>query len=732
MKRPAEKLQVYIMSDHSDWLKKETSHQNGNGYKEWEAFKQNVVQASETNPGSSIRGRKLLDYVDRWFRKLDGITLRLLPETYHPFIQSGAIANVMFVIAVLTGFALLIWYNPSVHSAYDTVSAMSENPWTAEFMRSMHRYSSDAFMLFVLFHAFKVFFASRFTGSRWLAWVTGIIGLGLIWFDGWLGYWLVWDETAAMIATGTAKMLDVLPMFPEPLSASFLTNDSFNSVLFLIVFFMHMLIPIGFGIVLWLHVSRLNQPGFFTNMKFSILILLSLATVSLLWPAGLEAPADLMSSPSGSRVDYFYLLPLFLTERLQGGMLWLIFLGVFMFTASIPWMLGRREKNKKPVVEEAKCNGCTQCFLDCPYNAISMLPRDDEQISKSEFTAWIDPSVCVSCGICVGSCDPVAIDYPNLSPWEIRRKLDEWIDVEASSLKGGYIAFVCGNSAGSLLSIEPETGYCKEMPGYHVCTVPCAGWVHPSLIERALKKGAAGVLVAGCESDPDFRLGADWLGSRIEGERHPEFRKDRFETGNLLYLKMDKPEFREFLNEAQRFRHRESKSGQTEKMLTGLKKRLAAVTLIALIGGGIAWFSFARLPLPDQNTLLLVSFKMKGEAVLTEEREDSQLLDHMRSRDTQRVERRAGIRLRIVSDGEVLHEGSYQPSGLFRRGYSNALVEVPLEPGSHTLEVFLGDDLDGLYKWREKDTQTLEFETGTRAVLRYDELHGFRWYHDEQ
>jgi hypothetical protein len=44
-----------------------------------------------------------------------------------------------------------------------------------------------------------------------------------------------------------------------------------------------------------------------------------------------------------------------------------------------------------------------------------------------------------------------------------------------------------------------------------------------------LKKGAEGVLVMGCESDPDFRLGADWMGERIEGERHPEFRKDRYE-----------------------------------------------------------------------------------------------------------------------------------------------------------------------------------------------------------
>lgn len=525
-----------------------------NTFFEWQDFKTNIVKASEAGPDSTLKGRRFLDKVDLWFRKLDGITRRYIPEVYHPFLQAGAIANFMFVVAVITGFALLIWYSPSVHVAYDSVASMAENPYTAELMRSLHRYSSDAFMLLVVFHAFKVFFGARFTGSRWLAWITGIVAVIIIWFDGWLGYWLVWDERAAMIATGTAKMIDVLPIFAEPLKASFLTDDSFNSLLFLIVFFLHMLIPISFGIAIWLHVSRLNKPAFITNRNFSTLLLASLVIVSLLFPADIEGQADLLTSPESVTIDYFYLLPLILTERLQGGTLWLIFLVGFIAASSVPWIMKRRKGDTQPVIDEIKCNGCTQCFHDCPYNAITMVPREKGNPKKSEFVANIDPSICVSCGICVGSCDPVAVEYPNLSPWEIRSKIDRWLDEDHRSLEGQFIAFVCGNSAGSLLTIDSESGECKEMPGYLVTTLPCAGWVHPTLIERALKKGAEGVLVSGCESDPDFRLGADWLGDRMEGDRHPEFRKDRYEVDKILYLKLDKPDFNIFLNEAQKFR----------------------------------------------------------------------------------------------------------------------------------------------------------------------------------
>ncbi|MBD3615073.1 MAG: cytochrome b N-terminal domain-containing protein [Gracilimonas sp.] len=694
----------------------------------WQKFKTNVVKASDAGPDSSMRGREILDAVYKWFRKLDGFTHKYIPEPYHPFIQTGAIANFMFAIAVVTGFALLIWYNPSVHEAYDTVAAMADKPYTAELIRSLHRYSSDAFILFVVFHAFKVFFGARFTGSRWLAWVTGIIGFLLIWFDGWLGYWLVWDERGAMIATATAKMVDVLPIFAEPLKASFLTGDSFNSVLFLIVFFMHMLIPIGFGIAIWLHVSRLNKPAFFTNAKFSILLLASLIIVSLIFPADIEGRADLMTAPNNVTGDYFYLLPLILTERLQGGALWLIFLVGFVTISGIPWLMKRRKKDTQPVVDELKCNGCVQCFYDCPYNAITMVPRGKGNMKKSEFVAEIDHSICVSCGICVGSCDPVAIDYPNLSPWEIRRKLDNWLD-DDRTLEGQNVAFVCGNSAGSSLTIDSESGLCKEMPGYLVCTLPCAGWIHPTLIERSLKKGADGVLVMGCESDPDFRLGADWMGERIEGDRHPEFRKDRYEVDKVLYLKLDKPEFGKFLNEAQEFGEKK-KTEKPKKLNTPFwKQTVIGIIIAGVIAGFTIWPSSYGIPLPDKESELIISFKKEGAPVFSEQQNNENLPKHMQRKNVQQVERRSDVAVKVTgADGKVLFEKYYEPKGIFSRGYSSGLINIPLNPGDHTLTVQFGDVLEDGIDWERSDEQELYIQKGERVVLRFSEQAGYQWY----
>jgi len=699
-------------------------------FREWQEFKKNIIRASDETPDGKLRGRRFLNAADRTFRKLDGIIQRNIPEAYHPFTQAGAVANFMFVVAVITGFLLLLWYSPSVHYAYDSVVAMSEKPYTAELVRSLHRYSSDVFLLFVIFHALKVFFAGRFSGSRWLAWVTGLVGLGIIWFDGWLGYWLVWDDRGAMIASATARMIDVLPFFAEPLKSSFLTDDSFNSLLFLIVFFLHMLIPIGFGIVLWLHVSRLSQPSFLTNWKFSAILFGSLVVVSLLYPADTGSRAELLTVPATLSGDYFYLWPLLLTERLQAGVLWLILSGLFFLTAAVPWILIRRKRNTLPVVDEIKCNGCTQCFLDCPYNAISMVPRTEGNPDKSEFVANIDPSICVSCGICVGSCDPVAIDYPNLSAWTIRQRIDDWLDSDRGTLKGEYVAFVCGNSAGSSLDINPQSGYCKQMPGYRVCTLPCAGWVHPALIERALKKGAAGVLVAGCESDPDYRLGADWLGGRIEGSRHPELRRDRFEMDRLLFLKMDKPEFKKLLREAQRFRKR-AHSGRADVNRTWTKTAISGVLVAVVIAIITVLPSSAEIPLPDHGSEFVISFKKTGTPIYAESDSGGRLAHMQRQEAQQRVQRRENVWIRVYSEERLLLEESYRPGGLFKRGYSIGLLNIPMNAGQYALLIQLGSVIDGRVEWTEEEEREIKLAEGERVVLKYDGNHGFRWYERE-
>jgi len=87
----------------------------------------------------------------------------------------------------------------------------------------------------------------------------------------------------------------------------------------------------------------------------------------------------------------------------------------------------------------------------------------------------------------------------------------------------------------------------KDMPGCYVVKFPCSGMIQPLMIEAALKNGADGVVVTGCQiGDCYFREGNKMIRDRLLGERPPGLKKtvdrrrviglwvSRMEPGRLL------------------------------------------------------------------------------------------------------------------------------------------------------------------------------------------------------
>lgn len=56
-------------------------------------------------------------------------------------------------------------------------------------------------------------------------------------------------------------------------------------------------------------------------------------------------------------------------------------------------------RNKRPVIEPAKCVGCYRCYMYCP----------DGVIFKKDGKVDIDYDFCKGCGICVKTCPCAAI-----------------------------------------------------------------------------------------------------------------------------------------------------------------------------------------------------------------------------------------------------------------------------------------------------------------------------------
>jgi quinol-cytochrome oxidoreductase complex cytochrome b subunit/coenzyme F420-reducing hydrogenase delta subunit/Pyruvate/2-oxoacid:ferredoxin oxidoreductase delta subunit len=670
----------------------------------------------------------LLRWLEKGFLRFDRLIGRVLPEPLNPFLHTGAIAVVTLLVATVTGIILLLWYRPSVHLAHQSVQAMSDAPFTAGLIRSLHRYSSDACMFFALVHALRYFLARRFVGTQWLAWVTGIVMVGILWFVGWTGYWLVWDLRAQEVAVATSRLVDVLPVFTDPLERSFVTDEGVNSLLFFVIFFFHMLVPLAMGVVMWLHITRLARARFLTRGWLTVWVLGSLLLLSIAYPATNLEPARMAALTQPFTMDWWYMLPLAFTDRLAAGILWTALLVAGAVTFSVPWWLGGRRPETASVIAP-RCNACTKCFQDCPYEAISMIPRTDGS-THYDIQAHVNPDKCVGCGICAGSCDTAGVGLSWFAAIDQRRRLEAWIKDAVEGSGAPHVAFVCAESAGACLDVDPVTGICEELPGYRVARVPCAGWVHPLLIERAVRHGAEGVLVVTCEpGECQYREGAEWTRQRLAGEREPVLRTDKVPLEQVRMLSLARTRGRELVSSARSFRdgQLQTQASLRAPALTGLAAALLALIVAGLVGL-VSDLGYAAPPVAGSE--LVVSFSHPGRVsedcrALTPE-EQAERPIHMRQAEVCE-RRRAPVRLAVALDGTPIVETSFPPGGIWGDGNSVAIERIPIEPGEHRVRVSIGESTDP-EEWGFSDERMLEFDTEVRRTVVFDRVAGFGWH----
>lgn len=666
-----------------------------------QATEQPALEAATS--GSVARPAGLFRALERGFARAQSALAALTPDELNPLLHLGAAANTTLMISAASGILLLFFYVPAVDQAYESVLGP-----LAGFLRTLHRYSSDACMLLVLLHLLKTFAAARFAGARWVAWFTGVGLLLTLWLDGWLGYWMLWDEGGAQTAMMSAAMVDALGLFSTPLSRGFAAHSLLNSLLFFVVFFCHIAIPLLLAAGIWLHLLRISKPRLLTNRPLTLVLLASLCAVSLMFPAPARGEADLARVTAEYALDPWYQAPLLLYGRVGEGLLWLAFAAGTLGLVAVPWLFSRRRRAPAKV-DSSRCTGCEQCVKDCPFGANSMVAFEGRRVSR------IDPAKCVGCGICIGSCSPAAIVLPELPLEVLRRRIDHWF----SSPSSDQLAFVCRESAALAPHSVTAEGRHPELPGVRVIEVPCAGLVHPELVQRAQRRGAARVVVAACGADPQHRLGAQWMEERLRGERDPGHKIHLPAPEKLCTLRLSAFGLMD-LKRATAPTPAPAASPRKARWVMGTLFWLALTAGCSLAG----WITVAPASVPPSE--LVVTFLHSGEVLPdTGQSAGNEVAPHMRGARTNMVER-APVEMRVFVDGVEVVNRAYLPSGLAGAGPSTALERIPVELGVREIRIEI-NDTGRPGQWRHHDTRRLEFKARERHVARFDTGRGFSW-----
>jgi quinol-cytochrome oxidoreductase complex cytochrome b subunit/coenzyme F420-reducing hydrogenase delta subunit/Pyruvate/2-oxoacid:ferredoxin oxidoreductase delta subunit len=471
----------------------------------------------------------MIERIHRTGRALFGVLRRPMARAFesaeNPLNHIGAMTVFFLWIVLISGIWLLIFFRTSISGAFESVEYLTREQWyLGGIMRSLHRYASDAAIVTILLHIVKEFVFNRYRSNRWFTWVTGVPLVWMIFVLGVTGYWLVWDELAQYVAISSAELIDAIPIFTDSMAGNFLSDDLLSNRFFTLMAFLHLIgLPIFLVFGIWLHIFRLTGPRINPPRRMMAATLLAMLVLSAVYPAISHEQANLAMTPQVLRLDWFYLHVYPLIQIWSPGWVWALLVGVSSVIVIAPW--GPPQKKELPALVTLEyCNGCERCVDDCPFGAVEMVPRTDD--TSYSHQASVDPDLCVSCGICVGSC-------PTATPFRSRGILAPGIDLpdrSAAAMREDIVAAGAGKTSPHVIVFgcrdDSQLDEIAKAGISHV-KLNCMGQLPPSYVDFALSRGHAdGVLLLGCQDgNCSYRFGAMWTEQRLARERDPMVRR---------------------------------------------------------------------------------------------------------------------------------------------------------------------------------------------------------------
>ncbi len=571
------------------------------------------------------------------FQRFAGIFSKIYASQYNPLYHLGNLAVLMFIIACISGIYIFLFYDIDPAHAYNSVERLSANPFNGV-IRSMHRYSSDLLVIFIVLHFVQTLLTGKF--KRILSWVSGIISLMVVLIIGITGFILVWDEKGKLIGYLTAKFFTALPLFDPSIAGSFISNNLETiGGFFKVSVFGHIFFSIFLVIVLWLHVMRLAKPRVFSPRILWIYSLIALVVVCIVFPVKSDPSAQERFIPYNTTFDWYYFFGYALMKIVSVPMNWAIMLISGTGLALVPFFF--KKKKKPAVIDLDKCDACNICSEDCPYGAIDML------IYKGERKAILDPDKCISCGICLASCKEFAITMPGMPefnplPLPDNKKLKVYSCSQFDDVK-----------------LPDGITYTKQI-------LPCLGDLHMKDVEQSLNGQADGVLLLGCE-DCYYRYGRDLAIARLNRKRPPfiskkaPINKIQLITTNH-YSENRVTEFVETLNNPPD--DKEKGRGMLKVLDYSKTNHFLSIIIICIFFLAMPILSNTKLSFfnKDEN-LLILNFKYISSPTAFMETTANKQMQMQSLKPV--VKSRSSIQVKVsTAQGQVLFNQEYSPRGL--------------------------------------------------------------------
>lgn len=279
---------------------------------------------------------------------LDFLKHKTVPHhRYSLWYYIGGMCLYLFIVQVITGILLLLYYKPTAEAAYESVQyIMTEVPF-GWLVRSIHSYAANLFIGLIFVHMFSVFLMKAYRKPRELTWISGAALLFLAMGFGFSGYLLPWNQLAYMATNVGTDFARMVPFAGEWI-LEFLRGGTEITGATLTRFF-------GF------HVAVL--PGITTALLGLHILLVQRQGMSV--PLSIEKEI----SEGKAHREEFPFFPNFMYRDILG---WTLALGLIVLLASLfPWELGEKADMLKPAPAHIR----PEWYFVFMYQSLKYVPK---------------------------------------------------------------------------------------------------------------------------------------------------------------------------------------------------------------------------------------------------------------------------------------------------------------------------------------------------------------------
>ena len=138
--------------------------------------------------------------------------IRKIPFGVNLLYTLGFVSLALFIVQVLTGTILALYYSPSPDHAYDSIEYTITQVPFGQVIRGIHHWGASAMVVVVVLHMLVTFGMGAYKYPREVSWWAGVLLFGLTLAFGFTGYLLPWDEKAYWATTVGTNMAGTVPV----------------------------------------------------------------------------------------------------------------------------------------------------------------------------------------------------------------------------------------------------------------------------------------------------------------------------------------------------------------------------------------------------------------------------------------------------------------------------------------------------------------------------------------